>query len=36
MTESGPTYGLWVLVSINSAVFVVLAFSFFKPHGPNQ
>ena len=26
-----PAYGLWSLVFINSAVFIVFAFSFFKP-----
>jgi protein-S-isoprenylcysteine O-methyltransferase Ste14 len=31
MTESTPAYGLWGLVLINSAVFIIFAFSFFKP-----
>jgi protein-S-isoprenylcysteine O-methyltransferase Ste14 len=26
-----PAYGLWTLVVINSAVFIIFAFSFFKP-----
>lgn len=26
-----PAYGLWALVIINSAVFIIFAFSFFKP-----
>src|SRR5574338_296758 len=26
-----PAYGLWSLVIINSAVFIIFAFSFFKP-----
>ncbi len=26
-----PSYGLWLLVVINSAVFILFAFSFFKP-----
>lgn len=26
-----PAYGLWLLVIINSAVFIIFAFSFFKP-----
>ena len=26
-----PAYGLWSLVMINSAVFIIFAFSFFKP-----
>jgi len=31
MNESAPAYGLWGLVLINSAVFIIFAFSFFKP-----
>ena len=31
MSESAPAYGLWSLVVINSAVFIIFAFSFFKP-----
>mgnify|MGYP001348870709 CR=1 FL=1 len=31
MTDSAPAYGLWTLVAINSAVFILFAFSFFKP-----
>lgn len=31
MTDS-PAYGLWPLVVINSAVFIIFAFSFAKPH----
>ena len=31
MTETVPAYGLWSLVIINSAIFVIFAFSFFKP-----
>lgn len=31
MTEQAPAYGLWTLVAINSAVFILFAFSFFKP-----
>ena len=26
-----PAYGLWALVVINSAIFIIFAFSFFKP-----
>jgi protein-S-isoprenylcysteine O-methyltransferase Ste14 len=29
--DSIPAYGLWTLVLINSAIFVLFAFSFFKP-----
>ena len=28
---SAPAYGLWLLVILNSAVFIIFAFSFFKP-----
>lgn len=32
MSDDGiPAYGLWSLVVINSAVFIIFAFSFFKP-----
>jgi protein-S-isoprenylcysteine O-methyltransferase Ste14 len=31
MSETAPAYGLWTLVVINSAVFIIFAFSFFKP-----
>lgn len=31
MTHGTPAYGLWGLVFFNSAVFLVFAFSFFKP-----
>ena len=31
MTDAGASYGLWLLVFINSAVFIIFAFSFFKP-----
>jgi methanethiol S-methyltransferase len=31
MSDSTPAYGLWMLVIINSAVFIIFAFSFFKP-----
>lgn len=31
MNEDMPAYGLWVLVLINSGVFIFFAFSFFKP-----
>lgn len=32
MNDASPAYGLWSLVVINSAVFIIFAFSFFKPH----
>jgi len=31
MTESASAYGLWSLMIINSLVFILFAFSFFKP-----
>jgi protein-S-isoprenylcysteine O-methyltransferase Ste14 len=31
MSEDVPAYGLWSLVVINSAIFIIFAFSFFKP-----
>ena len=31
MNDDAPAYGLWFLVIVNSAVFILFAFSFFKP-----
>jgi methanethiol S-methyltransferase len=31
MDTNAPAYGLWTLAIINSAVFIIFAFSFFKP-----
>jgi hypothetical protein len=31
MMHPAEAYGLWTLVALNSAVFVLFAFSFFKP-----
>ena len=31
MGEAAPAYGLWILVILNSAVFIIFAFTFFKP-----
>jgi protein-S-isoprenylcysteine O-methyltransferase Ste14 len=31
MSDTMPAYGLWTLVVINSAMFIIFAFSFFKP-----
>jgi protein-S-isoprenylcysteine O-methyltransferase Ste14 len=31
-TDDAPAYGLWPLVIINAAVFIIFAFSFTKPH----
>ena len=36
MTEEAPAYGLWGLVLINSLVFILFAYSFFKPHTPRD
>ena len=30
-TDNAPAYGLWPLVIINAAVFIIFAFSFTKP-----
>jgi methanethiol S-methyltransferase len=30
-TQEAPAYGLWWLVIINAAVFIIFAFSFAKP-----
>lgn len=32
MSNNAPAYGLWPLVLINTAVFVIFAFSFARPH----
>jgi protein-S-isoprenylcysteine O-methyltransferase Ste14 len=31
VTEIAPSYGLWGLVIVNSAIFIMFAFTFFKP-----
>lgn len=31
MSHAGSAYGLWPLVVLNSAIFILFAFSFFKP-----
>ncbi len=31
MSEAEPAYGLWSLVVVNSAIFIMFAYSFFKP-----
>lgn len=37
MTHDGtPAYGLWVLVILNSLVFIIFAFSFAKPQSPRD
>jgi protein-S-isoprenylcysteine O-methyltransferase Ste14 len=34
--NGAPAYGLWSLVIVNSAVFILFAFSFFKPKTPRD
>jgi protein-S-isoprenylcysteine O-methyltransferase Ste14 len=36
MTNEAPAYGLWSLVLINSVVFILFAYSFFKPRTPRD
>jgi protein-S-isoprenylcysteine O-methyltransferase Ste14 len=36
MSGEAPAYGLWSLVLINSAVFILFAYSFFKPQTPRD
>ncbi len=36
MNTELPDYGLWWLVAINSALFIVFAFSFFRPRSPRD
>lgn len=36
MTDSSPAYGLWGLVLINSLIFIMFAFTFFKPRTPRD
>lgn len=31
MSNGAPAYGLWLLVAVNSAIFILFAFSFAKP-----
>ena len=31
MSSDAPAYGLWSLVIVNSVVFILFAYSFFKP-----
>jgi len=31
MHDTAPAYGLWSLVVVNSVVFILFAYSFFKP-----
>ncbi len=36
MSHDTPGYGLWMLVILNSAIFIMFAFSFFKPQTPRD
>ena len=36
MNGEAPAYGLWLLVVLNSAIFILFAFSFFKPRTPRD
>jgi protein-S-isoprenylcysteine O-methyltransferase Ste14 len=36
MNHDAPAYGLWTLVIFNSAIFILFAFSFFKPQTPRD
>lgn len=36
MSGEAPAYGLWSLVIINSVVFILFAYSFFKPRAPRD
>jgi protein-S-isoprenylcysteine O-methyltransferase Ste14 len=36
MTHDAPAYGLWLLVALNSLVFIMFAFSFGKPQSPRD
>jgi len=36
MMDDAPAYGLWTLVAINSAVFIIFAYSFAKPQSPRD
>ena len=36
MSEATPAYGLWSLVIVNSAIFILFAYTFFKPQTPQD
>ena len=36
MNTQFSEYGLWSLVIVNSAVFIIFAYSFFKPRTPRD
>lgn len=36
MSDAAPAYGLWSLVVVNSAIFILFAYTFFKPQTPRD
>lgn len=36
MSDTAPAYGLWSLAIVNSAIFIVFAYTFFKPQTPRD
>ena len=36
MSDAAPSYGLWSLVIVNSAIFILFAYTFFKPQSPRD
>jgi protein-S-isoprenylcysteine O-methyltransferase Ste14 len=36
MNGAAPAYGLWSLVVVNSAIFILFAYTFFKPQSPRD
>ena len=36
MSDAAPAYGLWSLVIVNSAVFILFAYTFLKPQTPRD
>lgn len=36
MSDAAPSYGLWSLVIVNSAIFILFAYTFFKPQTPRD
>lgn len=36
MTDAVPAYGLWIVAVVNAAIFILFAFSFFKPKTPRD
>jgi protein-S-isoprenylcysteine O-methyltransferase Ste14 len=36
MSDAAPAYGLWSLVIVNSVVFILFAYTFFKPQTPRD